>query len=140
MGVPGRIWRLERARGGKDGLTEAGLGRSPENKIFCLLSGHDGQDRLAMRGIHRFWEGCTGYCVGNLGEFGGETADREDGLGRWRRAQRRGRIWREKGDWGRLGKDSLEEKWANMKMGRSGWFCPYILLRRRRCRHQSLSL
>ena len=34
-----------------------------------------------MRGIHRFWEGCTGYCVGNLGEFGGKTPDGKDGLG-----------------------------------------------------------
>jgi hypothetical protein len=39
MGVPGRMWRLERARVGKDGLTEAGLGRK------------DG---------HRFWSGCAG--------------------------------------------------------------------------------
>ena len=34
--------------------SQDGLGRSPENKIFCPLRGHDGQDRLAMRGIHRF--------------------------------------------------------------------------------------
>ena len=46
------------------------------------MSGRDGQDRLAMRGIHRFWEGCTGYCVGNLGEFGGKTPDGKDGLGK----------------------------------------------------------
>ena len=26
------------------GLRQAGLGRSLENKIFCLLSGRDGQD------------------------------------------------------------------------------------------------
>ena len=46
-----------------------GLGGSLENKIFCPLSGRDGQDRLAKRGGHRFGEGGTGYCVGNLGEF-----------------------------------------------------------------------
>ena len=38
--------------------------------------------------------------------------------------RRMGRIWREKGDWGRLGKDELEEKWT-MIMGRSGCFYPY---------------
>ena len=54
---------------GKNGLAEDGLGRSPENKIFCPLSGHNGQDRLAKRGGHRFGEGGTGYCVGNLGVF-----------------------------------------------------------------------
>ena len=31
-----------------------GLARSPENKIFCPLSGRDGQDRLAKRHGHRF--------------------------------------------------------------------------------------
>ena len=40
-----------------------------ENKIFCPLRGHDGQDRLAMRGVHHFWAGGTGYCVGNLSDF-----------------------------------------------------------------------
>ena len=77
---------------------QVGLARNPENKIFCPLRGHDGQDRLAMRGVHRFWAGCAGYCVGNMGEFGGETADGEDGLGGRRRAQRMGRMWRGKGD------------------------------------------
>ena len=61
MGVPGRIWRLE-------------------SKVFCPLSGRDGQDRLAKRHGHRFWEGCAGYCVGNLGEFGGEAENGEDRL------------------------------------------------------------
>ena len=95
------------------GLRQDGLGRSPQNKIFCPLSGHDGQDRLAMRGVHRFWEGCAGYCVGNLGEFGGKTPDGKDGLGERGRAQRMGRIWREKGTERWEGEDGLgksEEK------------------------------
>ena len=34
-----------------------------------------------LRGAYTvFKSGCAGYCVGNLGEFGGETADGEDGL------------------------------------------------------------
>ena len=80
-----------------------GLGRSPENKIFCPLSGHDGQDRLAMRGVHRFWAGCAGHCVGNLGDLLSKRQDGEAGLGERGRAQRMGRMWREKGREGRLG-------------------------------------
>ena len=63
-------------------MRQDGLGRSPENKIFCPLRGRDGQDRLAKRRGHGLGVGCTGYCVGNLGEFGGETANGEDGLDR----------------------------------------------------------
>ena len=63
-------------------LRQDGLGGWLESKIFCPLSGRDGKDRLAKRHGHRFGKGGTGYCVGNLGEFGGETADGEDGLDR----------------------------------------------------------
>ena len=38
-GVPGRIWRLERARGGKDGLCEAGLGRKDGHLLWSGYAG-----------------------------------------------------------------------------------------------------
>ena len=80
-----------------------GLGRSPENKIFCPLSGRDGQDRLAKRHGHRFWEGCAGYCVGNLGDLLSKRQDGGDGLGIRGRAQRTGRMWRGKRGWRAFG-------------------------------------
>jgi hypothetical protein len=86
-----------------------GLGGRLENKIFCPLSGRDGQDRLVKRCGHRFWAGCTGYCVGNLSDLLSKRQDGEDELGIRGRAQRMGRMWRGKGDGGRLGKDGLGE-------------------------------
>lgn len=91
-----------------------GLGGRLENKIFCPLSGHDGQDRLAKRHGHRFWEGCAGYCVGNLGDLLSKRQDGEDGLGRWGRAQRMGRMWRGKeveqwDGYGRLGETGIRK-------------------------------
>ena len=76
-GVLLRIGWLARVYGG---LGQVGLGRSLENKVFCPLSGRDGQDRLVKRRGRRFWAGCAGYCVGNLGEFGGEAENGEDRL------------------------------------------------------------
>ena len=40
MGVLCRIWRLERARGGKDGLTEAGLGRKDGQRLGSGCAGY----------------------------------------------------------------------------------------------------
>ena len=67
MGVLGRIWRLERARGGKDGLTEAGLGRKDGASALVRL--------YWLRGViekkRAFCRGSTGLheCVVVLGRL-----------------------------------------------------------------------
>ena len=37
--------------------------------LFFCFQGHNGEDRLAKRCGRGLWAGCTGCCVGSLGDF-----------------------------------------------------------------------
>ena len=69
MSLLSRIWRLERAWVGKDGLTEAGLGRKDGHRLWSSYTGykerrvkdsHFAEDRLACMGMRWFEAGWTG--------------------------------------------------------------------------------